>query len=68
MFITEDNNGNKSIRLSRQEQGRLAYINIQLIKIQNLRAQGVPEEDIVKLEIELAGERRSLEESLKNNE
>ena len=58
MFISEDKKGNKTARLSRYEQGRLAWINIQHMKIQSMRDQGLPTGEIVEAELALARERR----------
>ena len=40
MFITEDKKGGQTLRLSRLEQGRLAAMNIQFIKVQKMRETG----------------------------
>ena len=65
MFITEDKKGGQTLRLSRLEQGRLAAMNIQFIKVQKMREQGLPSKEIIEAELELASLRRSLEEFLK---
>ena len=65
MFITEDKKGGQTLRMSRLEQGRLAAMNIQFIKVQKMREQGLPSAEIVEAELELAGMRRSFEEFLK---
>ena len=64
MFHKVDKNGKESVTLSRLEQGRLAAINVQMIKIQNLRELNVPEKDIIEAEVELAGLRRIFGEML----
>ena len=64
MFHKVDKNGKESVTLSRLEQGRLAAINIQMINIQNMRAQGATDKDIMEAEIELAGLRRTFGEMI----
>ena len=58
MVITEDKKGNKTARLSRFEQGALAWMNIESMKIQNMRKAGLPPQEIIKAELALARERR----------
>ena len=64
MIITTDNKGNQSLRMSRFEQTRLAAINIQSIKIQNMRTSGATEKEIIEAGIELAGLQRKFEEMI----
>ena len=64
MFHKVDKNGKESVSLSRLEQGRLAAINVKMISIQNMRAQGATEKEIMEAEIELAGLRRTFGEML----
>ena len=64
MFHKVDKNGKESVSLSRLEQGRLAAINVKMINIQNMRAQGATEKEIMEAEIELAGLRRTFGEML----
>ena len=66
MIITTDNKGNKSLRMSRFEQTSLAAINIKKIGIQNLRAQGATEKEIIDAGVELAGLQRKFEEMISN--
>ena len=64
MIITTDKKGNQSLRMSRFEQTSLAAINIQSIKIQNMRAQGATEKEVIEAGIELAGLQRKFEEMI----
>ena len=66
MIITTDSKGNKSLRMSRFEQTSLAAINIKKIGIQNLRAQGATEKEIIDAGVELAGLQRKFEEMISN--
>ena len=66
MIITTDKKGNQSLRMSRFEQTSLAAINIKKIGIQNLRAQGATEKEIIDAGIELAGLQRKFEEMISN--
>ena len=64
MFVVEDKKGGKAVRLSRQEQGLLAYSNILSIQVQKMREMRLPTPEILEADVKLAAAERSLEEIL----
>ena len=64
MFIVEDKKGGKSVRISRHEQGLLAYSNILSIKVQKMRELHLPASELVEADIKLAAAVRSFDEAL----
>ena len=68
MFVVKDKDGKESVRLSKHEQGLLAYSNIQYIKLQKMRKANVTGKELMDQDLAYANASRAFDEALRRGQ